>query len=76
MKGKIGLACIDEAHCVLAWGKSKFRPSYLQLRSLNAIIPGLKMIAMTATAKPKSVEEISSLLLMDKYSVVALPPDR
>ena len=67
---------IDEVHCVLSWGQSKFRPAYLLIPSLRAIIPGAKLLALTATATPQAQRAIMKELLMDHAETVTHSPDR
>lgn len=48
---------IDEAHCISQWGHD-FRPDYLTLRTLTNIIPGVPIMALTATATPEVKRDI------------------
>ena len=67
------IACIaiDEAHCVSEWGHD-FRPEYRQLAKLRAALPGVPMIALTATATTRvRTDIISHLQLRDPQTFVA-----
>ncbi len=57
----ISLIAIDEAHCISEWGHD-FRPSYLALNILRDWFPSINIIALTATATPKVLEDIQVFL--------------
>ena len=48
---KVSLLTIDEAHCISQWGHD-FRPDYLNLRQAASMLPGVPIMAVTATATP------------------------
>ncbi len=54
---KIALFAIDEAHCISEWGHS-FRPDYLKLAAFAKEIGAERILALTATATPKVVQDI------------------
>ena len=60
---KVCLIAVDEAHCVSQWGYD-FRPPYLQIAEIRAYHPTAPLIALTATATPEVVEDISLHLAM------------
>ena len=50
----ISLIAVDEAHCIAQWGYD-FRPPYLRIAALRKELPGVPVIALTASAT-KDVE--------------------
>ncbi len=67
---------IDEAHCVIEWGRS-FRPAYLDLGALVRGLNAPRVTAFTATASPSLQEAIAdSLFGSSRWSVITGSPDR
>lgn len=60
-KMKVNLLAVDEAHCISQWGYD-FRPPYLQIAEIRKMIPGVPVLALTATATPQVVEDIQEKL--------------
>ncbi|MEO6168570.1 MAG: RecQ family ATP-dependent DNA helicase [Chitinophagales bacterium] len=60
-KMKVNLLAVDEAHCISQWGYD-FRPPYLKIAEFRAIIPGVPVLALTATATPEVVKDICDKL--------------
>lgn len=60
---QVGLLAIDEAHCVSQWGYD-FRPTYLRIATIRASLPGVPLIALTASATPLVQKDILAKLEM------------
>lgn len=57
----VSLIAVDEAHCISQWGYD-FRPAYLRIPEIRLWKPEVPVLALTATATPKVVEDISQKL--------------
>lgn len=64
----VTLIAVDEAHCISQWGYD-FRPSYLKISALRAYFPGIKMIALTASATKHVAEDIQIQLEFKEANV-------
>jgi ATP-dependent DNA helicase RecQ len=68
-KMKINLITVDEAHCISQWGYD-FRPSYLTISELRKVFPEIPILALTATATQKVVDDIQEKLLFREKNVL------
>ena len=64
----INLIAVDEAHCISEWGHD-FRPSYRLIYKIRDVLPTINMIALTATATKKVVDDIIENLNLSKTSI-------
>ena len=64
----VNLVAVDEAHCISQWGND-FRPAYLDCAKIREFVPEAPMMALTATATPKVVDDIVSNLALRKVQI-------
>ncbi|MCX6317854.1 MAG: RecQ family ATP-dependent DNA helicase [Bacteroidetes bacterium] len=57
----VQLIAVDEAHCISQWGYD-FRPPYLRIAALREELPGVPVLALTASATPEVQEDICDKL--------------
>lgn len=70
-KWNVDCLAIDEAHCVSEWGHD-FRPEYRQIAKLRDLLPGVPVMALTATATTRvRADIITHLKLRDPAVFVA-----
>src|SRR5882757_6034655 len=53
----INLIAVDEAHCISQWGYD-FRPPYLRIAALREELPGIPVLALTASATTEVQKDI------------------
>lgn len=74
-ENEIGYFAIDEAHCLSLWGHD-FRPKYLKLKRLREKYADIPVLAVTATATFKVVQDIVEILKMNNPTLVRSNMDR
>jgi len=52
----VNLIAVDEAHCISQWGND-FRPAYKDITLLRELQPSVNVIALTASATPKVIND-------------------
>ena len=67
--GKVSLFVIDEAHCISHWGHD-FRPAYLHLGAAIEALGNPTVLALTATATDKVIEDIGKQLGLPDMHVI------
>ncbi len=65
----VNLIAIDEAHCISQWGYD-FRPSYLRIVEIRDLLPDVPVLALTATATPKVVNDIQERLRFENGKLI------
>ncbi len=74
LAGRIRRLAIDEAHCISEWGHD-FRPEFRDLGALRAAL-GVPVVALTATATPRVVQDLIGTLGLADPLVVRGDPRR
>ena len=68
-KMQVSFLVVDEAHCISQWGYD-FRPDYLQIADIRELLPGVPVIALTATATPAVAKDIEEKLHFRKDNII------
>lgn len=71
----ISLITVDESHCISQWGYD-FRPAYLKIADIRQLLPGVPVIALTATATPEVVSDIQQRLQFRQENVFRMSFER
>ena len=71
----VSFITIDEAHCISQWGYD-FRPSYLQIADIRKIKPNVAILALTATATEKVIDDIQVQLQFARNNVFRMSFER
>ncbi len=73
---QVSMIVVDEAHCISQWGYD-FRPSYLQIAQMRRLLPAhVPVLALTATATPKVVDDIQEQLAFREKNVFSMSFER
>lgn len=68
---KVCMLTVDESHCISQWGYD-FRPSYLTIADIRKDMPGVPVLALTATATPQVTDDIQDKLGFKEKNVIRM----
>ena len=68
---KVCLLTVDESHCISQWGYD-FRPSYLNIADIRKELPGVPVLALTATATPQVIDDIQDKLGFSQKNAIRM----
>ena len=68
---KVCLLTVDESHCISQWGYD-FRPSFLTIADIRKELPGVPVLALTATATPRVADDIQDKLGFREKNVIRM----
>ncbi len=68
----INLLAVDEAHCISQWGYD-FRPSYVKIATIRDDLPGIPVLALTASATSDVQEDICEKLSSTPHHESSIP---
>lgn len=71
----VSLITVDESHCISQWGYD-FRPAYLKIADIRQLLPGVPVIALTATATLEVVSDIQQRLQFRQENVFRMSFER
>ena len=72
---KVSMITVDESHCISQWGYD-FRPAYLKIADVRKLLPGVPVLALTATATPEVVKDIQFRLAFRRENVFRMSFER
>ena len=72
---KVSMITVDESHCISQWGYD-FRPAYLKIAEIRDLLPGVPVLALTATATPEVVKDIQTQLHFSRGNVFHMSFER
>ncbi|ADY36132.1 ATP-dependent DNA helicase, RecQ family [Phocaeicola salanitronis DSM 18170] len=72
---KVSMITVDESHCISQWGYD-FRPAYLKIADVRKLLPGVPVLALTATATPEVVKDIQLRLAFRRENVFRMSFER
>ena len=74
-KMHISFITVDESHCISQWGYD-FRPAYLRIAEIREQLPGVPVLALTATATLQVVKDIQLRLGFQRENVFRMSFER